>query len=119
MQLALTEHPGLPDTPLVMNLAKSDEQRQILRLVFASQTLGRPYLTAPGVPSDRVAALRKAFGATMKDPMFQQEAATAKLELNPVSGEEVQQLVGDVFTTPKPTVEKVKAMLAVVDKTSR
>jgi len=119
MQLALTKHLDLPDTPLLMNLAKSDEQRQMLRLVFASQTLGRPYLTAPGVPSDRVAALRKAFGATMKDPMFQQEAATAKLELNPVSGEEVQQLVGDVFTTPKPTVEKVKAMLAVVDKTSR
>ena len=116
MQLALTKRPDLPNTPLVMDLAKSDEQRQILRLVFASQTLGRPYLTAPSVPKDRVAALRKAFDDTMKDPLFQQEAATAKLELNPVSGDEVQQLVEDVFTTPKPITEKVRAMLGVVDK---
>jgi tripartite-type tricarboxylate transporter receptor subunit TctC len=113
MQLALTKHPDLPDTPFIMDLAKSDEQRQMLRLVFASQTLGRPYLTAPSVPKDRVAALRKAFDDTMKDPLFQEEAAAAKLELNPVSGDEVQQLVEDVFTTPKPIVEKVRAMIGV------
>jgi tripartite-type tricarboxylate transporter receptor subunit TctC len=116
MQLALTKHPDLPNTPLIMDLAKSDEQRQMLRLVFASQTLGRPYLTAPSVPAARVAALRKAFDATMKDPRFQQDAGIAKLELNPVRGEEVQQLIEDVFTTPKPITEKVRAMLGVVGK---
>src|SRR5262247_3065458 len=70
MQLSLKKHPDLPDVPLITELAKNDEQRQILRLIFARQPLGRPYLAPPDVPADRVEALRAAFMATMKDKEF-------------------------------------------------
>src|SRR5947209_9856862 len=61
VQLALENHPELSDVPLVTDLAKTDEQRQILKLIFARQVMGRPFLAPPGVPEDRLAALRKAF----------------------------------------------------------
>ena len=63
IQLALSKHPDLPDVPLIMDLAKTEEQRQMLTLVFARQTMGRPFMAPPGVPQDRVAALRKAESA--------------------------------------------------------
>ena len=69
-----------------MDLAKTDEQRQMLTLVFARQALGRPFLAPPGVPADRVAALRKAFMDTMKDKEFLAEAEKAQLEITPISG---------------------------------
>ena len=70
VQLALDKHPDLPDVPLVIDLAKTDEQRQILRLIFARQVMGRPFLAPPGVPQDRADALRKAFMETMADKDF-------------------------------------------------
>ena len=87
MQLALEKHPDLPNVPLIIDLAKTDEQRQILKLIFARQVLGRPFLAPPGVPEDRVDALRKAFMDTMKDKEFLAEAEKAKLEITPVAGE--------------------------------
>src|SRR6476619_2092708 len=67
VQLALQKHADLPNVPLVTELAKNEKQKQILTLIFARQALGRPYLAPPGIPADRVAALRKAFTDTMKD----------------------------------------------------
>src|SRR5947207_12635784 len=93
VQLALDKHPDLPDVPLVIDLAKNDEQRQILRLIFARQVMGRPYLAPPGVPAERIAALRAAFTDTMSDKEFLAEAEKAQLEITPVSGEAVQKLV--------------------------
>ena len=75
MQLALEKHDDLPNVPLVVDLAKTDEQTPTLRLIFARQALGRPFLAPPGVPQDRAAALRKAFMDTMKDKAFLAEAA--------------------------------------------
>ena len=74
VQLALDKHPDLPDVPLVTDLAKTDEQRQIFKLIFARQVMGRPFLAPPGIPRDRVAALRKAFMDTMKDKDFLADA---------------------------------------------
>ena len=74
VQLALEKHPDLPDVPLVIDLAKTDEQRQILKLIFARQVMGRPFLAPPGVPTDRADALRKAFMDTMKDKEFLADA---------------------------------------------
>ena len=111
VQLGLGKHPDLPNVPLVMDLAKNDEQRQIFKLVFARQPMGRPFLAPPGIPADRVAALRKAFMDTMKDPTFLAEAEKAKLEINPVSGEAVQSIVQDVYRTPKPVADKVADMV--------
>jgi tripartite-type tricarboxylate transporter receptor subunit TctC len=111
MQLSLKKHPDLPDVPLITDLAKTDEQRAILRLIFARQPLGRPYLAPPGVPEDRVAALRKAFMDTMKDKEFLAEADKAQLEITPVSGDDVQRLVTEVYQTRPEIVSKAADLL--------
>ena len=108
-QLSLNKHPELPDVPLVMDLAKNDEQRAILKLVFARQVMGRPYLAPPELPADRVALLRKAFSDTMKDKDFLTDAEKSQLEINPVSGEEVEKLVKEVYATPADIIAKAKA----------
>jgi tripartite-type tricarboxylate transporter receptor subunit TctC len=108
VQLSLDKHPELPGVPLVTDFAKTDAQRAILKMVFARQVMGRPFLAPPNVPADRVAALRQAFMATMKDKDFLVEADKTQLEVNPVSGEEVEKLVKDVYATPADIVAKAK-----------
>jgi tripartite-type tricarboxylate transporter receptor subunit TctC len=106
VQLALQKHADLPDVPLVTEQAKTEEQKQILTLIFARQALGRPYLAPPGIPADRVAALRKAFMDTMKDKEFLAEAEKAQLEITPIDGEALQKLVADVYATPPEIAKK-------------
>ena len=101
MQLALEKHPDLPDVPLILDYAKTDEERAMLRLIFSRAALGCPFLAPPGIPADRAAMLRKAFDETMKDPEFLAEAAQALLEVAPVGGEELQQLIADIYQTPQ------------------
>jgi tripartite-type tricarboxylate transporter receptor subunit TctC len=111
VQLALRKHPDLPDVPLIMDLAQTPEQKQILRLIFARQTMGRPYLAPPGVPADRVEALRKAFMETMSDPDFRADAEKAKLEITPVDGADLQNLVAEIYHTPPEIAKKAAAIL--------
>ncbi len=111
IQLAMKKHPDLPDVPLIMDLAKTDEQRQMLTLVFARQTMGRPFMAPPGVPADRVAALRKAFMDTMKDKEFLAEANKSKLEIVPVSGDEVQALVAKAYAADPAIAKRLAAVL--------
>ncbi len=111
VQLGLSKHPDLPDVPLIMDLAKSDEHRQMFKLVFARQVMGRPFLAPPGVPADRLAALRKAFMATMTDPEVLAEAARMKLEITPVDGAKVQSLVEDIYRQPREIARKTGAAL--------
>jgi tripartite-type tricarboxylate transporter receptor subunit TctC len=113
VQLSLHKHPELPDVPLVIDLAKTDEQRQILTLIFARQVLGRPFLAPPGIPADRAEALRKAFMETMMDPEFLADAEKAQLEVNPVPGDELQKLVAEIYKTPPEVAKKAGALLAV------
>ena len=75
-------------------------------MIFARQVMGRPYLAPPGVPKDRAEALRKAFMDTMKDPEFLADAEKSQLEINPVSGADVEQLVKDIYQTPKALADK-------------
>jgi len=103
---------SLPDTPLMAELARTDEQRILLKLVSSPVALGRPFMTAPGVPGDRVELLRKAFNASMSDPDFLAEAATMQLDLNPLPGERVAEIVEESLATPPDLVEKVRAALA-------
>ena len=112
IQLSLQKHPELPDVPLVIDLAKDEEQRQILKLIFARQVMGRPFLAPPGIPADRAEALRKAFMDTMKDPAFLADAEKTQLEVNPVSGAEVQKLVEEVYRTPPEVAKKAAQLLA-------
>jgi hypothetical protein len=103
MQYSLGKHADLPNVPLVMDLAKTDEQRTILTLIFGRQVMGRPFAAPPGVPSDRVDALRKAFMDTMADKEFLAEAEKTNFEIRPVSGDRIEKLVLDVYhnTTPE------------------
>ena len=111
VQLSLSKHPDLPHIPLIMDLATSDEQRQMFKLVFARQVMGRPVLAPPGVPADRVAVLRKAFMDTMKDPEFLAEANRTKIEITAVSGDSVQNLVDEIYRQPREIAEKTGAAL--------
>ena len=96
---ALKPEPELAGVPMVMDFAKTDEQRAALRLVLSSQDIGWPYMMAPDVPADRVAAMRSAFDATMKDPEFLADAAKRKLDIRPIGGEEQTQLIVQTLVT--------------------
>jgi tripartite-type tricarboxylate transporter receptor subunit TctC len=112
VQMALSKHPDLPNVPLIMDLAKTDQQRQIFKMIFARQTMGRPYAAPPGVPADRLAALRKGFMDTMTDKEFLDDAEQNKFEINPVSGEDLESLVREVYRTPPEVVRKAAAAVA-------
>jgi tripartite-type tricarboxylate transporter receptor subunit TctC len=111
VQLSLDRHPDLPNVPLAMDLAKTDEQRRIFRLIFARQVMGRPFLAPPGVPSDRTETLRAAFAATMKDPEFLIDAAKSQLEITPVTGADVEKLVRELHETPKEIAAKAAELI--------
>ena len=117
VQIALKKHEDLPDTPLVFDLAKNPRDRKILEVVFSGQPMGRPYAAPPGLPPDRLKLLRDSFMATMKDPAFMAEADKAKLEIDPVSGEEVQDIIDKTFATPKDIVAAAKEATTRTDKT--
>ena len=99
-QYGLHRDPELADAPTMLELAKTDADRQALTMMFARTEYGRPYFVPPEVPAARVEALRRAFDATMKDPDFIADAAQLQLELSPVTGEEVQALVAKLAGTP-------------------
>lgn len=109
VQYALRRHPEMADVPTVVEVARTEEQRQILRAVMNATEIGTAFFTTPGAPPDRVQALRNAFDATMKDPEFLAEAARTNLTIGPLSGEELQKLVAEVASLSPEMIEKVKA----------
>ena len=109
VQFALTRHAELPDVPTAVDLARNDEERAILRAVMNATEVGTAFFTAPGVPADRVAVLRRAFDATMKDPEFLAEAQRINVTVNPMTGEELQKLVAEVSNLSPALLEKVRA----------
>jgi tripartite-type tricarboxylate transporter receptor subunit TctC len=110
VQFALARHPELPGVPTAVELARTDEERQILSAVMNASEVGTSIFTTPGVPPDRLAALRRAFGATVKDPDFLAEAEKLRLGVNPMSGEEVQKLVAQVSNLSPDLLAKVRAV---------
>jgi tripartite-type tricarboxylate transporter receptor subunit TctC len=111
-QWALRKHPEMPDVPLILDQAKTDEQRQALHLALARLEFGRPFFMPPNVPPGRVVAMRRAFDATMKDKDFIAEADKLKIEIDPLTGEQVAALIADIYKTPTETVERVRAAMA-------
>jgi tripartite-type tricarboxylate transporter receptor subunit TctC len=111
-QYGLKRHPDLADVPSMLELAKSDADRRALMVMFARTEYGRPYFLPPEVPAARVAALRQAFDATMRDPAFIADAAKLQLDVDPMSGEEVQSLIAELGRTPPDVVARVRAILA-------
>jgi len=109
-QYGLQRDPELA-APTMLELAKTEADRQALTMMFARTEYGRPYFTPPDVPAARVTALRRAFDATMRDPGFIAEAAQMQLRLSPMTGEEVQALVAKLAGTPPETVARVRGAL--------
>jgi tripartite-type tricarboxylate transporter receptor subunit TctC len=97
-------------TPTVFQYAKTEEQREILAFFAANLELGRPMLAPPNVPPDRINILRRAYDATMKDPVFLKEAESMGFEVNTQTGEKIEALVKATMATPKEAIEKAEAM---------
>jgi tripartite-type tricarboxylate transporter receptor subunit TctC len=114
-QFGYQRNPELADVPAVMELAKNDADRLAMRLVFARTEYARPFFVPPGVPPERVAALRRAFDETMRDPAFLDEAAKMQLEVSPIPGAKVQGMIEEVAHTPADIVRRVRAALDVPD----
>jgi tripartite-type tricarboxylate transporter receptor subunit TctC len=101
----------LKDSALVTELARNDKERAALELILSNQTLGRPYAAPPNIPTERVTALRRAFDSTLKDKRFLAEAEKQQLEVAPVTGEEVQQLIVKMYQSPPDVVAAAKAAI--------
>jgi tripartite-type tricarboxylate transporter receptor subunit TctC len=101
----------LPDVPSIFDLAKTDEQRQFMRFVFSSTEFGRPYLFPPGVPQDRVDAMRKAISDSVHDPELIAEAAKIKLDMAYHSPEQLEQLVANLYATPPALIDTIKKLI--------
>jgi tripartite-type tricarboxylate transporter receptor subunit TctC len=110
-QFGMEKPADLPDVAMAIERATTDEQRQVLRLLIAGQFVGRPFFAPPDIPDDRKAALRQAFDATMKDPLFLEEAAKLDLEITPISAPMIDNFIADIYRTPRDVVGK--ALLAI------
>ena len=108
LQLALQKHEDLPDVPSVMDLATTPQNKAALKLIVSRQSIARPFAAPPGLPAERLKALRAAFDATMKDPQFLAEAKKLELEVRPVSGADVEKLIKEIYASP-PAVVKLAA----------
>ena len=106
IQMGLKRAPDLKDVPLIWELGRNEAERKVLKLLSSSSAVGRPILTTPGVPADRVAALRAAFDAAVASDDFINEAKKRKLDINPTSGVEIQNLVQEILTSP-PDIQKL------------
>jgi tripartite-type tricarboxylate transporter receptor subunit TctC len=96
------------DAPTIFELAKTEQERQVLAFFASSMELGRPLMAPPGVPPERVALLRGAFDAVVKDAAFRQEAAAMGFEIMPQSGEEIAARVAAAMATPKQIVDEAQ-----------
>jgi tripartite-type tricarboxylate transporter receptor subunit TctC len=108
VQVGIEKEPELPHVPLLRDLAKTPQERDVLDFMSQAVSVGRPVATTPGVPADRLAALRAAFDATLRDPAFLAEVEKQRLELRPMDGGKLADLVKAVIETPADVREKVK-----------
>lgn len=110
-QFGFQKHPEMPDVPLFFDLAKNEEDRQALRLLFGRQEFSKAYYTTPDVPPARLAILRKAFDDTIKDPEFLAAAKKANVPVEgPMNGEDLTALIKTIGETPKPVVERLLSL---------
>ncbi len=104
LQIGLRKEPDLPDVPLLVDLAKTEVERAIFHFVSSDSAMGFPVVAPPGVPTDRIAALRKAFQTTLVDPAFLSDAEKRSLPVQPRSGDEVRHVVDTLIATPKDVI---------------
>jgi hypothetical protein len=98
----------LPEVPSLIEFATNDEQRQIVSLLATSEAIGRPMMAPPGTPAERVAILRKALMDAVEDPALRADAAKAKLEIQPIAGEDMQTMIESIVHAKPEIIEKYK-----------
>jgi tripartite-type tricarboxylate transporter receptor subunit TctC len=103
----------LPDVPLLLDLAKTPEERALFDFISKASSIARPIAAAGGIPPERVEALRRAFDATFSDPTFIKEANAQSLEVSLTKGEDLQQFVADMVNAPRDILEKVREAIQV------
>jgi hypothetical protein len=109
-QMGLEKSPDIPaSVPLILDFAKSPNDRQVLELKFASYAMGYPIFGPPGIPPARLAALRKALAVTLADPVTRAEAAKLRIDIDPVAGERVESLVLKAHASPPAVVKRLLA----------
>lgn len=112
LQAALTRHAELPDVPTVLEIAKTDEQKQAMRFLFLPAQSGRPIAAPPGLPGERAKALRDGFVKLLNDPAFLAEMSKRGVEVEqPMTGEEVEKNYAAVYATPQPIIDLVAAAM--------
>jgi tripartite-type tricarboxylate transporter receptor subunit TctC len=116
VQVGLKRHPDLPNVPLLLELASNEADRKLLEFFSADTDLSRSLVTTPGVPAERVEALRRAFDATMKDRDFLAEAAKAAMDISPATGEDSQRVADAIVNTPADVVARAKLLTDVPTK---
>lgn len=112
LQLGLRKHPSLPHVPFILDLAKDDAQKLLFETIMQMKELGRPFFLGPNVPIERVEALRSAFMRTMADEEFVREMNKAGVNIDPVSGAEMQRMLEQAYGMPKELIERTRAALA-------
>jgi tripartite-type tricarboxylate transporter receptor subunit TctC len=112
LQATLSRHPELPDAPTVLDMAKTEEQKQAMRFLFLPAQSGRPIAAPPNLPADRAKALRDGFNKLVADPAFLAEMSKRGVEVEmPMTGEEVEKNYAAVYDTPKTIVDLVAAAM--------
>jgi len=108
IQLGITKNKNHLDVPLALDLAKTTEDRQVIEFVVSPNLFARPFTAPPGVPAERVQALRKAFNATLEDPDYVAEAAPRKMQVLLVRGEEIDDVLKRIYSMPRPVMDRVR-----------
>src|SRR6185295_3227198 len=112
VQLGLRASPELAGTPLILDLATTDQQRRILKLILSRQELAYAFAAPPDLPADRTTALRTAFDRTMKDPEFRAEADKMGIEVSAMTGAEVDRLMKEIYETPADLVAETRRVIS-------
>jgi tripartite-type tricarboxylate transporter receptor subunit TctC len=111
VQMGMKRNPRFPDVPTAIDLVSDPNHKRMFEIVFTDQVMGRPFVVAPGVPADRVAALRAAFDATVKDAAFLAEAKKQRMEIDPVSGADINALLERVYTAPPAVIAQIRKLV--------
>ncbi len=107
-QYAVEKHPDLPDVPLIIDMAKTNIEREALKLLLSPQRAGRPFAAPPGIEADTLQVLRRAFDATMKDPDLLEMSKKMDLEIEPISGQKVETIIDDIYKTSSDGINAAK-----------
>jgi tripartite-type tricarboxylate transporter receptor subunit TctC len=116
IQAGVEKEPALPDVPLIVDQPVKPEDRPLLGFMAQSSAVGRPFATTPGVPPERVAALRAAFAATVKDPELLAAAAQENMEIRPMTGEKLHDIIVGLLGAPQDVRERMKIALQPKDE---